>query len=223
MGGVIVTGGFGVLGRAVVEHLAQAGHQVAAVDLAPAPQDFAGAHALGGIDLTDEAAVTKAYGEVADKLGGISAVINVAGGFVWEMIEGGSLDNWDKMYRMNLRTAATSASAALPHLVRSGGAIVNVGAAAAAQPGTGMAPYAASKAGVAALTISLAEELRGKGVRVNAVLPTIIDTPTNRADMPEADTSAWVKPGSVAKVIAFLISDDAGAITGASVPLSLAG
>ncbi len=223
MGGVIVTGGFGALGRAVVEHLAGAGHRVAAVDLAPAPQDFTGELALGGVDLTNEAAVAKAYVEVADKLGGISAVVNLAGGFVWETIEGGSLDSWDKMYRMNLRTAATSASAALPHLVRNGGAIVNVGAAAAAQPASGMAPYTASKAGVAALTASLAEELRGRGVRVNAVLPTIIDTPANRADMPDADTSGWVKPGSIARVIAFLISDEAGAITGASIPLSLSG
>jgi NAD(P)-dependent dehydrogenase (short-subunit alcohol dehydrogenase family) len=223
MSGVIVTGGFGALGRTVVEHLTQSGHKVAAVDLAPAPQDFAGALALGGVDLTDETAVTKAYAQVADELGGISAVANIAGGFVWETVEGGSLDNWDKMYRMNLRTAATSASAALPHLVKSCGAIVNVGAAAAAQPGTGMAPYAASKAGVAALTASLAEELRGRGVRVNAVLPTIIDTPTNRADMPDADTSGWVNPGSIARVIAFLISPEAGAITGASIPLSLPG
>jgi NAD(P)-dependent dehydrogenase (short-subunit alcohol dehydrogenase family) len=111
----------------------------------------------------------------------------------------------------------------LPHLVESGGAIVNVGAAAAANPATGMAPYTASKAGVAALTASLADELRGRSVRVNAVLPTIIDTPANRADMPDADTSAWVKPSSIARVIAFLISPEAGSITGASVPLSLAG
>jgi NAD(P)-dependent dehydrogenase (short-subunit alcohol dehydrogenase family) len=223
MGGVIVTGGFGAIGRAVVEHLAKAGHRVAAVDLAPAPQDFAGELALGGVDLTDEAAVAKAYAEVADKLGGISAVVNLAGGFVWETVEGGSLESWDKMYRMNLRTAATSASATLPHLVKNGGAIVNVGAAAAAQPAAGMAPYTASKAGVAALTASLADELRSRGVRVNAILPTIIDTPANRADMPDADTSAWVKPSSIAKVIAFLISPEAGAITGASIPLSLAG
>lgn len=223
MGGVIVTGGFGALGRAVVEHLAGAGHRVATVDLAPAPQGFAGEMALGGVDLTDEAAVAKAYGEVAGKLDGIDAVVNLAGGFVWETVEGGSLDSWDKMYRMNLRTAATSASAALPHLVKNGGAIVNVGAAAAAQPASGMAPYTASKAGVVALTASLAEELRGRGVRVNAVLPTIIDTPANRADMPDADTSGWVKPVSIARVIAFLISSEAGAITGASVPLSLAG
>lgn len=223
MGGVIVTGGFGALGRAVVEHLAGAGHRVSAVDLAPAPQGFAGELALGGVDLTDEAAVAKAFAEVAEKLGGIAAVVNLAGGFVWETVEGGSLASWDKMYQMNLRTAATSASAVLPHLLANGGAIVNVGAAAASQPAAGMAPYTASKAGVAALTASLAEELRGRGVRVNAVLPTIIDTPTNRADMPDADTSGWVKPASIARVIAFLISPEAGAITGASIPLSLPG
>jgi len=223
MGGVIVTGGFGALGRAVVAHLAGAGHRVAAVDLAPAPADFAGELALGGVDLTDETAVTSAYDEVAGKLDGIAAVINIAGGFVWETVEGGSLDSWDKMDRMNLRTAATSASSALPHLVKQGGAIVNVGAAAAAKPDTGMAPYTASKAGVAALTSSLAEELRGRGVRVNAILPTIIDTPTNRADMPDADTSTWVKPESIAQVVAWLISPASGAITGAAIPLSLPG
>lgn len=221
-GAVIVTGAFGALGRAVVAHLAGLGHQVAGVDLAPAPADFGGALAVGGVNLTDEAAVTAAYSDVAAKLGGVAALVNIAGGFVWEMVEGGALSNWDRMYQMNLRTAATSASAALPHLIASGGAIVNIGAFAALNPATGMAPYTASKAGVHALTASLAEELRGR-VRVNAVLPTIIDTPTNRADMPDADTSGWVKPESAAKVIAFLISAEAGSITGATIPLSLAG
>lgn len=222
MAAVIVTGAFGALGRAVVAHLAAAGHQVAGVDLAPAPADFSGALAVGGVNLTDEAAVKAAYDEIAAKLGGIAALVNIAGGFVWELVEGGQLSSWDRMYQMNLRTAATSASAALPHLIASGGAMVNIGANAALNPATGMAPYTASKAGVHALTASLAEELRGR-VRVNAVLPTIIDTPTNRADMPDADTSGWVKPESAARVIAFLISDDAGSITGACLPLSLAG
>lgn len=222
MAAVIVTGAFGALGRAVVAHLAGAGHRVAGVDLAPAPADFAGALAVGGVNLIDEAAVKAAYDDIAARLGGIAALVNIAGGFVWELVEGGQLSSWDRMYQMNLRTAATSASAALPHLIASGGAIVNIGANAALNPAAGMAPYTASKAGVHALTASLAEELRGR-VRVNAVLPTIIDTPTNRADMPDADTSGWVKPESAAKVIAFLISEDAASITGACVPLSLAG
>ena len=221
-GGVMVTGGFGVLGRAVVAHLTERGYAAAAVDIAPVPAGYSGA-AKGGVDLTDETAVSVAYAALAIELGGISAVINIAGGFIWEMVEGGSLANWDRMYAMNLRTAATSASAALPHLIASGGSIVNIGAAAALKPDTGMAPYAASKAGVHALTVSLAKELRGKNVRVNAVMPTIIDTPANRADMPDADTSGWVRPEAVARVIAFLVSDVAAAITGACIPLSLAG
>lgn len=223
MGVVIVTGAFGALGRAVAAELSERGHRVAAVDVAPAPPGFAAALAIGGIDLTDETAVEAAYAEMAAKLGAIDGLVNVAGGFVWEPVEGGSLDSWDRMYRINLRTATVSTRAALPHLLKAGGAIVNVGAAGAVQPGTGMAPYAASKAGVRALTESLAEELRAKGVRVNAVLPTIIDTPTNRADMPDADTSGWVQPRAASRVIAFLLSADAGAITGANIPLSLAG
>jgi len=223
MANVIVTGGFGALGRAVASELAARGHAVAAVDMAPAPVECDAAIALGGVDLGDEVAVAAAYASIAGKLGGIDALVNIAGGFVWEPVDGGTLDSWERMFRTNLRTAVASTGAALPHLLQYGGAIVNIGANAATQPGTGMAPYAASKSGVRALTESLAEELRGRGVRVNAVLPTIIDTPTNRTDMPDADTSAWVRPAAVARVIAFLISDQAGAITGASIPLSLAG
>jgi len=220
---VVVTGAFGALGRAVVSELVGRGYRVAAVDVAPAPAQTDAALALGGVDLTDEPAVIAAYHTVAEKLGGLDALVNIAGGFTWEPVETGSIDSWEAMFRINLRTAAASSRAALPHLLKNGGAIVNIGAAGAIQPGTGMAPYAASKAGVRALTESLAEELRGKKVRVNAILPTIIDTPANRSSMPDADTSAWVRPQSAAKVIAFLISDEASAITGASLPLSLAG
>ncbi len=220
---VIVTGGFGALGRVVVAELTKRGHKVAAVDLAPAPADYPAALALGEVDLTDEAAVAAAYVTVVKQLGGLDGLVNIAGGFIWEPVEGGSLSNWDKMFRMNLRTAAASSSAAIPYLIRHGGAIVNVGAAGAIQPGAGMAPYAASKAGVRALTESLADELRSKKVRVNAVLPTIIDTPVNRASMPDAEPTSWVSPQAAAKAIAFLLSDEASAVTGASLLLSLAG
>jgi NAD(P)-dependent dehydrogenase (short-subunit alcohol dehydrogenase family) len=220
---IIVTGGFGALGRAVVAELKARGHAVAVVDLAPAPADSAASLALGGVDLTDEAAVDAAYATVAERLGPIGGLVNVAGGFIWEPMVGGALPSWDAMYRINLLTAVVSTRAALPYLLKDGGAIVNVGAAGAVNPVAGMAPYAAAKAGVRALTESLAEEVKGKGVRVNAVLPTIIDTPTNRRDMPDADPAAWVKPASAAKIIAFLLSAEAGAITGASIPLSLGG
>jgi NAD(P)-dependent dehydrogenase (short-subunit alcohol dehydrogenase family) len=220
---VIVTGGFGALGRVVVAELTKRGHKVAAVDLAPAPADYPAALAIGGVDLSDETAVAAAYVTVVKQLGGLDGLVNIAGGFVWEPVEGGALSNWDKMFRMNLRTAAASSSAAIPYLIRHGGAIVNVGAAGASPAGSGMAPYAASKAGVRALTESLADELRSKKVRVNAVLPTIIDTPVNRASMPDADPTSWVSPLAAAKAIAFLLSDEASAVTGASLLLSLAG
>lgn len=220
-GKYIVAGGFGVLGRAVREALEAQGHKVAVIDLAPVPEGHQGP-AQGGIDLIDETRVASAFATLVQQLGGLDGVVNVAGGFLWETVAQGSLDSWDRMYGMNLRTTLISSRAALAHLVK-GGAIVNVGAAAATNVATGMAPYAASKAGVMALTESLAEELRGAGIRVNAVLPTIIDTPANRADMPDADTSAWVRPSAAAKVIAFLLSGDAACVTGVGVKLSVGG
>jgi NAD(P)-dependent dehydrogenase (short-subunit alcohol dehydrogenase family) len=219
---VIVTGGLGALGRAVVGELIGRGMQVAVVDVVQPQGDPGKALVVGGVDLTDEAQVAEAYKKVADQLGGIDGLVNVAGGFLWETVADGSLESWDRMHRTNLRTAVVSSRAAMPYLGK-GGAIVNIGANAANKVDMGMAPYAASKAGVRALTESLAEELKGKGVRVNAVLPTIIDTPTNRADMPDADRSGWVTPAGAARAIAFLLSDDAGTITGAAIPLSLPG
>ena len=121
---------------------------------------------------------------------------------------------------MNLKTATNLCRASLPALLAAGnGSIVNVGAGAALKAAGGMGPYAASKAGVHRLTEALAEELKGK-VRVNAVLPSIIDTPQNRADMPSADFDSWVKPADLAAVINFLASDEARAVTGALLPVN---
>ncbi len=222
MANVIVTGGSGALGSVVVSELAARGHRVASVDLAPASTKSAASLVLGEVDLADEAAVTHAYAEIAGSFGNIDALVNIAGGFLWEPVADGKLESWDQMYRMNVRTAVISSRAALHYFGKGGGAIVNMGAAGALQPGLGMAPYAAAKAGVHALTQSLADEVRARNIRVNAILPTIIDTPANRRDMPDADRSIWVSPESIASVIAFLISSDAGATTGAMIPLSMA-
>ncbi|MFA7441390.1 MAG: SDR family NAD(P)-dependent oxidoreductase [Sphingomonadaceae bacterium] len=219
---IIVTGGLGVLGRAVVSELKERGTSVAVVDLAQAADSPADV-VLGGIDLGDENAVAAAYADIAEKLGGIDGLVNTAGGFLWETVAEGALASWDRMYAMNVRTAVISSRAALPHLRKNGGAIVNIGAAGAAKAAMGMGAYAASKTGVMALTESLADELRGQNIRVNAILPTILDTPTNRRDMPDADTSAWVRPEAAAKAIAFLLSADAGTITGVGIPLSVKG
>ena len=145
----------------------------------------------------------------------------MAGGFQWETLEGGSIETWDRLYSMNLRTAVIACKEVLPYLLQApSGHIVNIGALASVKAGAGMGAYAASKAGVARLTESLAEELKDKHINVNAVLPSIIDTPANRADIPDADVTRWVSTQSLGAVIAFLLSDDASAITGACLPVA---
>ena len=222
---VVVTGAFGALGRAVAKAAAEAGARVVGVDLAPVPDASTlgfGADALliGGVDLTDADAAAAAMGKAADHSGRIDALLNLAGGFQWRTLAEGELEDWDRLYRMNVRSTAAACRAALPHLLAgTDGAIVNVGANAALKAAAGMGPYAASKAGVHRLTESLAEELRGK-VRVNAVMPSVIDTPANRKDMPDADTSAWIAPSDLAAVILFLASDAARAVTGALLPVT---
>lgn len=221
---VVVTGGFGVLGRAVGAYLAASGARVALIDRSPVPAAGLSAGialAIGDVELGEEAACSAAYATVIKAFGALDGVVNVAGGFTWETVEAGALASWDRMYAINLRTAVASCRAALPHLLaRGGGSIVNVGAAAAAKAAAGMGAYAASKAGVARLTEALAEELKERGITVNAVLPSILDTPANRADMPDADPERWVAPEQLAAVIAFLLSKDASAITGACIPVT---
>jgi NAD(P)-dependent dehydrogenase (short-subunit alcohol dehydrogenase family) len=220
---IAVTGAFGVLGSAVANRAAASGARLALIDFAPAPAGPVpeGALSLGGVDLTDAAAAAKAFDAVAAKFGGLDVLINVAGGFRWETLEDGSSDSWAGLYRMNVLTTANASRAALPHLRKSrAGRIVNIGANGAIKAGMGMGAYAASKAGVHRLTESLAEEVKGDGITVNAVLPSIIDTPTNRADMPNADPSQWVAPDDLAAVILFLASEEARAVTGALLPVT---
>jgi NAD(P)-dependent dehydrogenase (short-subunit alcohol dehydrogenase family) len=221
---VAVTGGFGSLGASVGRAAIAAGARVALLDRVEAskvPADVSPALALGGVDLGSGSDAAKAIAQVRERFGRLDALVNVAGGFRWEKLEGAGIDTWDLLYQINLRTAVNASQAALPHLLARGdGRIVNVGAGAAAKAGVGMGAYAASKAGVAKLTEALAEELKDRGVTVNAVLPSIIDTVANRADMPNADFSRWVKPEQIADLIVFLLSDRARAITGALIPIS---
>src|SRR5690606_2767206 len=187
-----VTGAFGILGQAVARAAAKSGAKVALIDFAPtAPAgleaDCGDCLALGGIDLSDPAGAEKAVKAVVDKFGALHALINVAGGFTWQTVADGDPAAWDRMYGLNVKTTLNASRAAIGALKASGsGRIVNIGANGAVKAGAGMGAYAASKAGVHRLTESLAEELKGS-VTVNAVLPSIIDTPTNRADMPDAD------------------------------------
>lgn len=215
---IIVTGAAGALGRVVAQQLQDGGAQVHGVDMADSgPDGLTAFH--GGIDLSDGHAVADLIAKVAGDAGGIDGLVNIVGGFVWETVDGGSVESWDRMYQMNVRPTLLMSQAALPHLRESNGAIVNVGANGAIRSDAGMGAYAASKAGVHRLTESLAAEEKDSRVRVNAVLPTIIDTPTNRADMPDADFDSWVQPAEIGAVAAFLLSDGASAVTGACIPV----
>jgi len=222
---VIVTGGFGALGQVVAQAFADAGDKVSRIDYAGSPHvAIPGALDIGGVDLTDIHATQHALDQVLAAHGAIDVLVNIAGGFTWETLADGALDSWARMQAMNLTTNATITKLALPELVRSGhGRIVNIGAGAAVKAAMGMGAYAASKSGVHRLTEALAEELADKGVTVNAVLPSIIDTPTNRKDMPDADFAQWVQPAAIADVIVFLASPAARAITGALIPVTRGG
>ena len=219
---VVITGAFGALGRTVAARAAAEGATVVAVDYAPEPPAELvealgdGAIVKGGVDLSDataaQAAITSA--------GWVDVLINIAGGFAWETVGEGDIATWDRLHGVNVMTTLNACRAALPLLVQSSaGRIVNIGANGAVKAGTGMGAYAASKAGVHRLTEALAEEYKGK-VTVNAVLPSIIDTAANRADMPDADFSTWVSPDELASVILFLSSDAASAVTGALIPVT---
>jgi NAD(P)-dependent dehydrogenase (short-subunit alcohol dehydrogenase family) len=218
---VVVTGASGALGKVVAEAALARGARVGGVDYAasqiPATENRI---ELGDIDLSDAAQAKKAVDAVASHFGRLDALINIAGGFAFEAVAEGDPKTWQRMYALNVLTALNASRAALSHLAASSsGRIVNVGAMGALQAGAGMGAYAASKAGVHRLTEALAAEWKGK-IAVNAVLPSIIDTPANRASMPKADFGKWVTPQELADVILFLVSDAASAITGALLPVS---
>ena len=217
---IAVTGGHGVLGRAVVEAALIDSLNVAVIDHAAGLQVPEGVLEVGGVDLTDAAAAERAMAVVAERFGRIDALLNIAGGFVWQTTDDAE-PAWDRMFALNLKTALNASRAALPFLKQSAdGRIVNVGANAALKSAPGMGPYAASKSGVHRLTESLAEELKETSVTVNAVLPSILDTAQNRADMPDADPAKWVKPADLARVMLFLVSPESRAITGALIPVT---
>jgi len=218
----IITGGFGTLGRALASELGGRGARVALVDRASIPagsEDGERVLLVGGVDLGTDGSVQRALAQVVQRWQRIDGLVNVAGGFASESLADGSLDTWDRLYAMNLRSAVAASQAVLPQL-KAGGRVVNVSAMAALKAAAGMGPYAASKAGVMRFTEALAEELKDRGVTVNAVLPSIIDTPANRADMPNADFGRWVTPRALSQVVAFLLSDEAAAVTGACIPVT---
>ena len=218
---VVVTGASGALGKVVAEVALARGARVAGIDHAASQMQASSSRIeFGSVDLSDPAEAKQAIDAAATHFGKLDALINIAGGFAFEAIAEGDPKTWQRMYALNVLTALNTSQSAIPHLAAStAGRIVNIGAIGALQAGAGMGAYAASKAGVHRLTEALAAEWKGR-ITVNAVLPSTIDTPANRASMPKADFAKWVTPEELANVILFLASDAASAVTGALIPVS---
>ncbi len=218
---VLITGGFGALGRVVAETLTADGHRVAILDRSEIAEDTRSLApvTIGGCDLGVFDQTLRAVDEAVARLGRLDDLVCVAGGFQWQLFESGDLSAWEEMHRNNVLSAVHAAKAALPYLLQSSrGRIVNVAAYAALRGKAGMGPYAASKSALCRFTESLADEYKSRGITVNAVMPTIIDTPRNRSEMPDAEVETWIKPVEIARTIQFLVSPSAAAITGALIP-----
>jgi NAD(P)-dependent dehydrogenase (short-subunit alcohol dehydrogenase family) len=222
---VLVTGGTGALGGAVVDAFLEAGWRVACTWVVPQERDRMGEREgleLIEADLFEEEAVTAAVRQAGAADGApLGAVAHLVGGFLsGPHVEELTLEQFEGQFRLNLRPTFLVVRAALPLLVDAGGGgIVCVSARAALRPFPGAAAYAASKAAVATFAEAVAVEYRDAGVRCNAVLPSVIDTPANRAAEPDADHARWVKPPEIAQVIRFLCSDESAPVSGASVPV----
>lgn len=223
---VIVTGAAGNLGRAVAAAFAARGANLALVDrgeelLRKAHGAEDARRMFVAVDLLDAAQVAQAFARISARFGRIDAQANLAGGFrMGEAVHETTDATWNFLFDLNVRTLLNAVRAALPAMLAAGGGrIVNVGAASALKGAALMGAYVASKSAVIRLTETMALELREKNVNVNCVLPSIIDTPENRAAMPDADPKRWVAPEALADVIVFLASDAARAIHGAAVPV----
>jgi NAD(P)-dependent dehydrogenase (short-subunit alcohol dehydrogenase family) len=226
---VLVAGGTGGLGRAVSLAFLQEGAQLIAAD--QKEHDFANLRQAAGanasnlavrsVNVTDEAAVQQLIEGIAADHGRLDVLVNTVGGYVggiklWEL----DTKLFDQLLTLNLRSGYVLSCAAAKAMLKQGkGAIVNVAAKAAVDHGAGAGAYAASKAAALALIDSLAADLKGSGVRVNSILPSIIDTEANRKAMPGANFANWPKPEDIASVILFLCSDDAKVIHGAAIPV----
>lgn len=226
---VIVTGAAGNVGRALLTTLASRGDRIIAVDRQSAAMDdllepFGGKDrhlVLADLDLFDAAACEAAVKAGLARYGRIDGIAHTVGGFASAAAAEGGPDLWEQMYRLNVLTTLNIFRAALPSMRAAGrGSLVAIGAGAAVKAPSGLGAYAGAKSAVHRLVESFADELKADRIRVNAILPSIIDTPQNRAAMPDADHTAWVRPREIADAIAFLLAEDASGVTGAFIPVS---
>jgi NAD(P)-dependent dehydrogenase (short-subunit alcohol dehydrogenase family) len=216
---VLVAGGTGYLGSAVVRELLSSGFEVAATWIVESERERLVSEPVELIeaDLFDPAAVDAAVARVGD----LEAVANLVGGFAdGPRVHETDPEDFARLMRLNVTPAFLLARAAMPRLIeRGGGAFVGVSARTALRPYPGAAAYATSKAAVLALIQALDVEYRREGVRCNAILPSVIDTPANREAQPDADHSKWVAPEEIARVVRFLVSADSAPTSGAAVPV----
>jgi NAD(P)-dependent dehydrogenase (short-subunit alcohol dehydrogenase family) len=224
---VLVAGGTGGLGRSVSLAFLQEGAKLIVTYRDQKEFDNlkteAGAVSIDGhrVDVTDEAAVRQLVDKILAEQGRLDALVNAVGGYagganLWEL----ETKVFDQMFALNVRSGYALSRAAIPPMLKQkSGVIINIASKAALDHAAGASAYAASKAAAVALMDSLAAEVKGTGVRVNSILPSIIDTEPNRKAMPNADFAKWPKPQDIARVILFLCSDDARLINGASVPV----
>ena len=218
---VLIAGGSGALGQTVVPAFTRAGAQVITVDRHALPEQIASGAAIQA-DVADEGDVQRLVTDVVRKAGRIDALINLVGGFAMGRVVETDAALWQRMLTMNLTAAFLLSKSVLPHMVARGtGRIVHVVAWAAVEPFPGAAAYIVSKASLLTLIKVLALELSGSGVTVNGVLPNTIDTPANRASMPQTDPSTWTKPESIADTLLFLASEEAHQISGAAIPIGV--
>ena len=224
---VIVTGAAGNLGRAVAGAFADLGANLVLVDiqrerLERAFESENDHRSFAPANLLEMADATRVAEAALARFGRIDVLCNIAGGFrMGETVHETSDENWNFLFDINTRTLLHMARVVVPHMVTAGGGkIVNVGAFSAQKGVAQMGAYTASKATVIRMTEAMAAELRDKNINVNCVLPTIIDTPENRAAMPKANPAKWVAPADLASVIVFLASDAARAVHGAAVPVT---
>lgn len=212
---VMVTGAAGNLGRAVAKAFSDLGATLILLDAKPDDS-------IVQTDLRDARSVRQAVDQALERHGRIDVLCNIAGGFrMGPSVHETPDSDWDFLFDLNAKSVLHTARAVVPAMLRQGfGKIVNIGAFAAQKGAAAMGAYVASKSAVIRITETMAAELREKNINVNCVLPTIIDTPENRAAMPQADPRRWVAPQDLAAVIVFLASDAARAIHGAAIPVT---
>lgn len=219
---VMVTGASGHLGRAVAKAFADLGAQLILLDVRRGNLKESDTQVFLQTDLLDPQSVQAAAAKALERFGRIDVLCNIAGGFrMGAPVHETSDADWDFLFDVNARSVLHTARAVVPHMLKAGGGkIVNVGAYAAQRGAAAMGAYVASKSALIRITETMAAELREKGINVNCVLPTIIDTADNRAAMPKADPKRWVAPQDLAAVIVFLASDAARAVHGAALPVT---